>query len=169
MLTYNSKIWTKKDQDLTFDVPMGSYFGAELCNLVGLYILDRLQKNYMSNQIGLYRVDGLAINKYKNNQDYENIKNQTIKIFEDIGFSITINIGITRCNFLDITLDLTNSCYMAYRKENSLTRYINFNSNHPTIIRKNLPKMIEKRLNRLSSDPQIFDNAKHSYQDALRL
>ena len=28
--------------------------------------------------------------------------------------------------------------------------------------------MIEKRLNRLSTDPQIFNNAKHSYQAALR-
>ena len=28
--------------------------------------------------------------------------------------------------------------------------------------------MIEKRLNRLSTDQQTFDNAKHSYQVALR-
>ena len=75
---------------------------------------------------------------------------------------------MTKCNFLDITSDLANSSYMPYRKENSLTRYINFNSNHPTIIRKNLPKMIEKRLNRLSTDQQIFDNVKHSYQAAPR-
>ena len=56
----------------------------------------------------------------------------------------------------------------ADRKEISSIRYINNNSNHPTIIKKNLPKMIEKRLNRLSTDQQTFDNAKHSYQVALR-
>ena len=28
--------------------------------------------------------------------------------------------------------------------------------------------MIDKRLKRLSTDPQTFDNAKHSYQVALR-
>ena len=28
--------------------------------------------------------------------------------------------------------------------------------------------MIDKRLDRLSTDPQIFDNAKHSHQTALR-
>ena len=28
--------------------------------------------------------------------------------------------------------------------------------------------MIEKRLNRLSTDSQVFDNAKHNYQAALR-
>ena len=36
------------------------------------------------------------------------------------------------------------------------------------IIRKNLPKMIENILNRLSTDPQTFENAKHNYQVALR-
>ena len=35
-------------------------------------------------------------------------------------------------------------------------------------LKRNLPKMIEKILNRLSTDSQIFDNAKHSYQTALR-
>ena len=58
MLTYNRKAWTKKGQDLAFDVPMGSYFGGELCNLVSLYILDILRKMYKSNQIGLYRDNG---------------------------------------------------------------------------------------------------------------
>ena len=61
LFTYNGNVWTKKDQDSTFDVPMGSYFGAKLCDLVGLYMLDRLQKSYMPNQIGLYRDDSLAI------------------------------------------------------------------------------------------------------------
>ena len=74
ILTYNGSTWTKKDQDSTFDVPMGSYFGAELCDLVGLHILDKLQKSYMPNQIGLYRDDGLATIRYTKNQNLENMK-----------------------------------------------------------------------------------------------
>ena len=85
-------------------------------------------------------------------------------VFKYIDFNIIIDIEMTRCNYLDITLDIANSCYMPYRKENFSIRYI---SNHPTIIRKNLPKMIEKRLKRLPTNPQIFNNAKHSYQAAL--
>ena len=46
--------------------------------------------------------------------------------------------------FLDIILDLTNNSYTPYIKENYLTRYINFNSNHPTVIKKKLPKIIKK-------------------------
>ena len=34
--------WTKKG-DVPFDVPMGSYDGAEVCELVGLYLLHLLK------------------------------------------------------------------------------------------------------------------------------
>ena len=71
--SYNGKILTKKDQDSTFYVPISSYFGGELFDLIGLFILDRLGKTYLSDHIGLYRDDGLAINKYKYNQNLKNI------------------------------------------------------------------------------------------------
>ena len=34
--------WKKKDSETCFDVTMGSYEGAEICELVGIYILSRL-------------------------------------------------------------------------------------------------------------------------------
>ena len=74
---------------------------------------------------------------------------------------------MTKCNFLDITLDLANKCHMPYKKENSSVIYINKNSNHPTTIKKNLPRMIEERLARLSTNINIFNNAKPCYQNAL--
>ena len=147
---------------------MGSFFGAELCDLVGLYILNRLKSIYNTNEIGLYRDDGLAIIERKNNQSLENIKKKTIKLFSDIGFKITIDVGSTICNFLDTTLDMTNNLYKPYRKENSEVRYINNKSNHPKIIKKNLPAMIERRINRLSKNEQIFNNSVATYQNALK-
>ena len=65
---------------------------------------------------GLYRDDGLAIIKQKNNQKLENKKTKTIKIFKDIGFKITIDTGATISNFLDVTLDLTNNVFKSYKK-----------------------------------------------------
>ena len=56
---------------------------------------------------------------------------------------------------------------MPYKKENSSIKYINRNSNHPMTIKNNLPRMIEERLIRLSTDPNIFDDAKACYQNAL--
>ena len=46
VLTYNRKLWINKDQESTFNVPMGSYFGAESCRLTGLYRLYRLSNEY---------------------------------------------------------------------------------------------------------------------------
>ena len=64
--------WIKRDSD-TFDVTMGFYDDAEICELVGIFILSLLSKKYNSNNIGLYRDDGLSVsetlvdNKQKNN------------------------------------------------------------------------------------------------------
>ena len=41
-LCHNSSVWVKKSTS-NFDVTMGSYDGAEVCDLVGLYILSQLQ------------------------------------------------------------------------------------------------------------------------------
>ena len=44
-----------------FDVAMGSYDGAEVCQLVGMLALGQLSKWYNRCNKGFYRDDGLAI------------------------------------------------------------------------------------------------------------
>ena len=44
-----------------FDVTIGSFEGAEACELVGLFILNDLANKYGTNNIGLYREVGLTI------------------------------------------------------------------------------------------------------------
>ena len=39
----------------------GLHDGAEVCELVGLYILHKLTSTYTNGSIGLYRDDGLAV------------------------------------------------------------------------------------------------------------
>ena len=60
LLYNNSEPWMKKDSGL-FDVTMGAYDGAEVCELVGTILLYKLSLKYNKNKIGLYRDDGLAI------------------------------------------------------------------------------------------------------------
>ena len=50
----------KKGNDNMFDVTMGSFDGAEICELVGLYFLNILSNKYDNGSIRLYRDDGLA-------------------------------------------------------------------------------------------------------------
>ena len=61
LLFNNGQPWEKKTSTTLFDVTMGSYDGAETCELVGYYLLGQLQQLPII-EIGLYRDDGLAVN-----------------------------------------------------------------------------------------------------------
>ena len=60
LLFNNSDIWIKQDDNKGFDVTRGSFDGAEICELVDLYILYILSTKYGKDLNGLYRDDGLA-------------------------------------------------------------------------------------------------------------
>ena len=94
--------WQKKG-DTTFDVIMGSYDGAEACELVGSSLLSQLQK--LNINIGLYRYDGLAISN-TTPRDTENIKKEICRVFNHNGLRITIEANKQTINFLDITFNL---------------------------------------------------------------
>ena len=59
--------------------------------------------------------------------------------------AISTNLEI--CNFLDVTLNLTDGTYYPYRKPNNETLYIDRNSNHPLTIIKHLPAASSRHAN----------------------
>ena len=67
LLFDGSNTWIKKQGGL-FDVLIGAYDGAEVCELVGTYMLNVFKK-YNKNDLGLYRDDGLAVLKKKVNRN----------------------------------------------------------------------------------------------------
>ena len=63
-LFYMNEPWSKKKNQNKFDVAMGSFDGAEVCELVGLYLLAKLTEKgvpFEKDKVGLYRDDGLAV------------------------------------------------------------------------------------------------------------
>lgn len=167
VLISDSKVWCKKDNNGLFDVPQGSFHGAEICNLVGLFVLYKLRSGINFDSIGLYRDDGLAIINKSNGQSYENLRKKIHKNMKDIGFRIVLSIGNTVENFLDCTLELNSGIHKPYRKPNSRVQYIDKQSNHPNHILKELPNMVEKRLSGLSSSVSVFSNVVDEYNIAL--
>lgn len=165
LLFSNDSIWEKKSSNDLFDVTMGSFDGAETCELVGCYLLSLLTDKYGQN-IGLYRDDGLAAFN-KTPQEFEKIKKELCKIFRENGLKITIEANKSIVNFLDVTLDLQAGKHFPYTKEGNLPLYVHKKSNHPPSILKNIPDAINKRLSEISSDRQCFDNSKAVYQEAL--
>ncbi|XP_068724193.1 uncharacterized protein [Montipora capricornis] len=144
---------------------MGSFDGAETCELVGCYLLSLLTDKY-GQSISLYRDDGLAAFN-KTPQEIEKIKKELCKLFRENDLKITIEANKTIVNFLDVTLDLQSGKHYPYTKAGNVPLYVHKKSNHPPSILKNIPDSINKRLSEISSDRQCFDNAKTVYQEAL--
>lgn len=59
LFEHSKSTWVKKGANPSFDVTIGSFDGAETCELVGLYILNKLSSIININNVGLYRDDGL--------------------------------------------------------------------------------------------------------------
>ena len=147
---------------------MGSYDGAEICEFVGLFILNSLAKIIPINQLGLYRDDGLIIMHKKSGPQFEKIRIDIIKVFKNIGFQIEKNINLKIVNFIDVTFNFSENFYKPYKKPNDELLYINVNSNHPPQILKQIPILINYRLNQNSSNENIFNSSKRVYEDALK-
>ena len=100
LLFKNKDIWIKKIGDPDFDVTMGSFDDAELCEVVGLYILHILGEKYGKHRIGLYRDDGLACFGYTSGPQPDRIR-------KDFALSITCKTNLKA----DVTLNLTTGKY----------------------------------------------------------
>ena len=150
-----------------FDVTMGAFDGAEICELVGLFLLSEISKKYNKDNVGLYRDDGLAIFRDINGHQADKIRKNVYEIFKKHDLKLEIQCNLKIINFLDITLDLNNGTYKPYRKPNDEAIYVHAKSNHPKNITKQLPISIETRLSQLSSNNEIFDEAAKYYQDVL--
>ena len=85
-----------------------------------------------------------------------------------IDFKIDIETNLKIVNFLDITFNLINGSYKPYKKPNDALLYINKNSNHSPQIIKELPKIINDKLSRNSSNADIFNSSKKEYETALK-
>jgi len=165
LLISNQDYWTKK-KSTNFDITMGSYDGAETCELVGLYILHTIRQKLKGNY-GLYRDDGLAAIK-ASPQQAEKIKKQLCTIFKGLNLDITVDANKRTVNFLDVTFNLEKGIYAPYMKPNSKPSYVSKYSNHPPQILKNLPKSINTRLSKISSNESEFNRAAPTYQRALQ-
>ena len=167
LLFSESSCWMKKNGDL-FDVTMGAYDGAEVCELVGLYLLSKIKEIIPQSQVGLYRDDGLAAIPSANGSQLDRIRKKLHKCFKEENLKIVVQINMTTTDFLDIYFDLRAGTHRPFQKDINTLQYIHSESNHPKSIKKNIPKMIADRLSKLSSNKDIFDEEKCPYEDAIK-
>lgn len=158
----------KRSSNSKFDVAMGSYDGAEICELVGLFILHHMGKRFDKNTFGLYRDDGLAVFKNLTARTAHKTKDELIRIFAEFGLKITTQANMKFVDFLDVTLNLQTGTYRPYMKPDNNPLYVNNNSSHPPSVLNQIPIGVNKRISQLSYNKDVFDNAKQVYIDALK-
>ena len=61
LLYNNNEPWMKKNTESCFGITMGSFDGAEICELVGIHVLSLLSNKLHKQSTGLYRDDGLVL------------------------------------------------------------------------------------------------------------
>ena len=101
----------KRDSPTTFDVTMGSFDGTEVCELVGLYTLNKLREK-LGNNIGLYRDDGLALIEGTRLRLADKARKDLCSGFQEFGLKITAEVNYKTVNFLDITLKVTRYTFL---------------------------------------------------------
>ena len=139
-----------------------------MCELVGLYILNRLSEKYDKESTMLYRDNGLVLFSNISGPQTDRIKKDIKRIFVELGLKIEIKTNLKIVDFLDVTFNLTNRMYYPFKKPNNTPTYINTKPNHPPPIIKNLPASIGRRISNLSQNEEIFSKAKLYYQKALK-
>ena len=70
-------------------------------------------------------------------------------------------------DFLDVTLDLNTGIYKAYSKPNNIPVYVHAKSNHHPSVIKAIPLGVNKRLNMISANEEVFREKAPMYQEAL--
>ena len=147
---------------------MGAYDGAQVTDLVGLYVLHLLKTEIPEIDFGIYRDDGLGVHRRIPPTQLNGIKKRILNLFEKLGLKILAEQNLFKVDFLDVTLDLQNETYKPFRKPNDNPSYIDKHSNHPPHVKDNLPKAVNKRLCELSSSEEIYNSSKKDYENALK-
>ena len=106
LLLSKNEIWIKKKDNPNFDDPMKSFDRAELCELVGLYLLNILKSEFVGKNIGLCRDDGFSCFENKSGPELEKIKKNICKIFKDNGSNIIIETNLHITGYLVVTFNL---------------------------------------------------------------
>ena len=87
-------------------VTMGSYDGAEVCKIVGLFMLDILSKLFEKISISLCRDDGLSIFRNYNSHQSKTVQKDLTKLFLKYQLNLHIKCKLKTVDYLDISFDL---------------------------------------------------------------
>ena len=112
----------------------GGHHRAEICEMVGLFLLHHFSQFIGKNNIGLYRDKGLAIFDNAFNSSLECTRKRSIALFKDHSLKVTTKCNLMKTDFFDV--NPKSKKYWSFHKSNDQPLYIPMQSNHPPFIKK---------------------------------
>ena len=168
-LVSDGLIWVKKGdrEEEKFGVTIGSYMGAEACEICTIFLLAKIKETLPTVNAGCFRDDGLLVTKARP-QQIEQQKKLLCDMFGRHGLGIKASANLKKTDFLDVVLDLNQNRYGPYRKPGDTPVYVSNKSDHPKKVLGNVPVGVNKRLSVISSDREMLMAAAPSYQKSLK-
>ena len=138
-----------------FNFTMGSFDGAEICELFGIHTLSLMLNKFDKEYAGWYGDDELILLRNMSNQKTDRIQKDMIEVFIDTGFKIEGKTNLNIVYVLDITFHLLDGKFRSYKRPNDQLLYVNILSNLTSQIIKQLPTSISDRLSNNSSNQKV--------------
>ena len=85
-----------------------------MCELVGFYLLSKLNIVLDRDSGGLYRNDGLAAISRRSGRRLDQLRKQSMQLFKSEGLAIAIEINLFSTDYLDVMFTLDTSMYSPY-------------------------------------------------------
>ena len=157
-----------KSMDSNFDVTMGAGDGAEVCELVGIFLMSKLEEEniFDEGEGGIYRDDCLGAIR-GGGVRAEAASKKIHRVFNKEGLKVTMEAHSKKVDFLDVILDLSTEVHQPYSKPEAILSYVSTQSSHPASILKAIPAGIAARLSSNSSSKEVFEKEVEVYNEAL--
>jgi len=117
-LSQKGEPWVNKN-DLYFDVPRDLLMEQRRCDLVGLYLLSKLEN--LIDHTHIVNLSGVQI---------ERLRKQIFKLFKSLDLLVTIDVNITATDFLDLYLDLRENVLLTLEEGKYLITFILIPTTH---------------------------------------
>ena len=139
----------KKNNASMFHATMSSYDGAEVCELVRLFILDSLAKKSGKGKVGIFGYDRLPLLKNTTARAGDESRKNVINVFGHFGLKVTAQTSQKITSLLHITLTLLTD--NSTTTESLTTNAFVCTSNYPPSILQ-IPPSMNKIISQLPSD-----------------
>ena len=117
ILADNRRTWGESYVS-NLDVPKGAYDSAQVAELIGIYILDTLDRIVNLEQVELYQDDGIIFIPDRNGPKTPKTQKNIIREFKLLGLRIEITSNLKMVDFFVIALNLYNSIFKPLIKSN---------------------------------------------------